>query len=188
MRDLQECTAEVFRRSERRIRRRRAGKAVAACCIPLALCVAVLVSASLAGGSTENTDGGAVIPYVRVYGGGITGRITDPAKVDQLSSQLEEFFTTIGDLGFGDGNADDNGHDGSDGVTDGGLADDLAPVPPGSIPGERLDTYTIKILRSNGRWEWYTLTGKQLYNHYAHRSVELTDSQLASLKALLGLL
>ena len=72
-------------------------------------------------------------------------------------------------------------------LTDGGLADDLAPVPPESIPGEMFDMYTIKILRSNGRWEWYTLTGKQLYNHYAHRSVELTDSQLASLKALLGL-
>ena len=188
MRDLQECKAEVLRRSEQRIRRWRVGRAVAACCIPLVLCVTVLVSASLVGGSTENADSGAAIPYVRVYGDGITGRITDPAKVDQLSSQLEEFFTTIGDLGFGNGNADDNGYDGSDGVTDGGLADDLAPVPPESIPGERLDTYTIKILRSNGRWEWYTLTGKQLYNHYAHRSVELTDSQLASLKALLGLL
>jgi hypothetical protein len=188
MRDLQECKAEVLRRSEQRIRRWRVGRAVAACCIPLALCVTVLVSASLAGGSTENADSGAAIPYVRVYGDGITGRITDPAKVDQLSSQLEEFFTTIGDLGFGNGNADDNGHDGSDGVTDGGLADDLAPVPPGSIPGERLDTYTIKILRSNGRWEWYTLTGNELRDQKSHVTVELTDSQLASLKALLGLL
>ena len=187
MRDLQECKAEVLRRSEQRIRRWRVGRAVAACCIPLALCVTVLVSASLVGGSTENADSGAAIPYVRVYGDGITGRITDPAKVDQLSSQLEEFFTTIGDLGFGNGNADDSAYDGSHGVPDGGLADDLAPVPPESIPGEMFDMYTIKILRSNGRWEWYTLTGKQLYNHYAHRSVELTDSQLASLKALLGL-
>ena len=163
MRDLQECTAEVFRRSEKRIRRRRAGKAVVACCIPLALCVAVLVSASLAGGAAS--------PCVRVYGGGTTEKITNSAKVEQIGAQLEDLFAT-----------------GGGSSVDGGAFGDLGYIPPAESPGGELETYTITITLSGGSWGWYILTGNELRDQKSHETVELTDTQLASLKALLGLL
>lgn len=164
MRDLQECKAEVLRRSEQRIRRWRVGRAVAACCIPLALCVTVLVASGLLGRDPA-TDGA----WVGVYDEA-TVRITDPAKAEQVAARLEELFATAG----------------STNSTDGSLGD-LGNIPPaGSLKGEP-KTYTILIAPPDGGREWYTLTGNELRDQKSHVTVELTDSQLASLKTLLGL-
>lgn len=169
MRNLNECRAEVFRRSENRIKERKKRRnRMLACCIPLVLCVTVLVSTGLLDRSPGDA-GGTVSPFVSVYGGGTTGRITDPAQVEQINARLEEFFVT------GDGNSDS------------GSIGDLGISPPPASPGGETETYTILISLPDGSRGWYTLEGNELHDQKNQETVELTDRQIASLKSLLGL-
>lgn len=58
MRNLEECRAEVFRRSEARIRaRKRRNIAILTACVPLVLCVALVWAAGLPGKTGERASG-----------------------------------------------------------------------------------------------------------------------------------
>ena len=58
MRNLEECRAEVFRRSEARIRARKRRKiAILTACVPLVLCVALVWAAGLPGKTGERASG-----------------------------------------------------------------------------------------------------------------------------------
>ena len=104
MRDLQACQAEVFRRSEARIKaRKQRRKHILLACIPLALCLALLLPgtmpASKDAAAPENNAGmpedmplemvqdGTVCPIAEVRVDGQS--ITDPDLLLQIHNQIE---------------------------------------------------------------------------------------------------
>lgn len=105
MRSLQECQAEVFRRSEKRIRtRRRAIRAVVAC-VPLVLCLTVfglLVRPGLPSspdGAPPKNNAASPPPAVcriDVSGAGQVTSITDEGRVRAIADTLAALNGTPG--------------------------------------------------------------------------------------------
>jgi hypothetical protein len=182
MRNLDECRAEVFRRSEEIVeKRRKRRKMVLSCCVPMVLCLAVLVVLMLPGkmdyapsnGKTEMAGpqtGGTTAVEVRgnrflsVY----SDLITDPVRVRQICDTIRGYTTK--------GNIDETLTDATDGA--GGLT-----RPPAAPPFQE-DGYIVSF---SGTGEVYTLSGNKLTNKQIGQTVELSDDQLANLKELLGL-
>lgn len=173
MRELNECKAEIFRRSQQRIRiRKQARKGILAGCILLVLCAAVLIWPE-----TPIADNRQHPPYdgigalqssamstgVCVYGFGVQKQITDPERTEQIQKRICSLL------------AKDDPAGPSDGPLYGG--------PTDSLP---LGKYTI-FIQSNGEGFRYTLIGNTLSCTQNGQSVELTDAQLESLKEILGL-
>ena len=105
MRDLQECQAEVFRRSEQRIKARKHRRnCIVALCVPLVLCLAVAMTFRLARGENGSLDGftggasqenyesfSVSMDNVKVSGPDFSKIYTEPARVLQICEQLQAF-------------------------------------------------------------------------------------------------
>lgn len=161
MRSLEECRAEVFRRSEDRIRRRRQRRnRILAVCVPLVLCVTVLAAEMLqASGKREppvNEASGDAVRRIEVSGGSEQRSITDGHTLGELTEMLEGL--TMGDA------------DGSD----------YASLPP--VTG---DVYTITTVTYAGKAAVYRLAGDRLTDETAGKTVCLSDKQAQELLALL---
>lgn len=174
MRSLDECRAEVFRRSEKRIeKRQKRRKMLLTCCVPLVLCVTLLAVCTLpdkkdtASGAVPEMMGGVNggVSSVEIRGTGVLSlyshRITEPLQVEEIYDYLQDFGTK-GDTG---------------GTLDG------MPLPP-SAPPFLEGGYTITFSNTG---EVYTLSGNELTDEQTGQTVELSDSQLARLKELIGL-
>lgn len=183
MRKLDECKAEVFRRSEGRIEKRKKRKKMFLfCCGPLVLCVAVLAVLMLPGkmdyapsdGKTEmagSQTGGTTAVEIRgnhllsVY----SDLITDPARVQQICDTIRGYTAK--------GSVDETMTDATDGAN--------GALPPPAAPPFLEGGYTVTFL---GTGEIYIIRGNQLTNKQTGQTVELSDSQLSQLKKLLGLI
>lgn len=191
MRNLDECKAEVFRRSEKRIEnRRKTRKLILTCCIPLVLCVvltAVLVlprefTGSKDFGSDKFSGGsGSYTTVVEIRGSSLTTfghyeKVTEPDKVAKIQNFLEE---NIFRVGMNDGSSEtykDEMHVGQ-------------PTPPAGKP-LLSQCYRITLSMTAGGHTFetveYTLEGELLTTE-SGACVELSEDQLAELKDLLGL-
>ena len=193
MRDLKECTAEVFRRSEKKIQaRRKRRNRVLALSIPVCLIAAawpvmnipmsMLAGASgnrapLAGEAAGNAPGGPVCPYVSVEirQAGLSpaepfGKATDPAAVAEMFHAVQSLFSDI---------------DGNGRVDDGNLP--AEENTEGHAPAEspnRPEDYTITFTAENGSRAVYRLSGNVLMNVGTGETVCLSDAQAAGLLAV----
>ena len=196
MRDLNECTAAVFRRGEKRIKERRRNRNRAlAVCIPIFLIAAVWSVMSLpamtplaeayrpnqaTGEAAGNAPESLACPYiaVEIQDGGMfpaehDGKVTDPAAIAEMFGVIDSLFAEVDGNGQKAGEnlpaMEDNEHH------------DLV-----ESPGESR-SYTITFTTEDGSQAVYRLSGNMLVNGNTNKTVFLSDAQAAGLTAVLGL-
>lgn len=190
MRDLNECQAEVFRRSETRIKeRRKARNRILALCIPLCLIVTVWSvmilptmlparesSDNAAEGIVEENVGSIVCSYTEVEIQNVSKfpehyeKLTDKIAVTKIFSSIHSLFVGVdGADHAGGGLPDADGDDNQTGNTSN---------PTG---------YMITFSTEDGSQTVYNLNDNTLLNMMTNETVILTDTQVAELKAALGI-
>lgn len=195
MRELKECTAEVFRRSENRIRERRRNRnRVLAVCIPVCLIAAVWSAMSLPGMMPEggalgndrftgeaagNAPESVACPYTaaEIQAGGILpehyGEVTDRVAVAEMFSAVNSLFA----------DAVGNGQN----VIENFPSEEENPnFDLSQSTGSRKDCM-ITFTAEDGSQTVYTLSGNILVNVNENKTIFLNDSQTAGLLAVLGL-
>ena len=166
MRSLQECQAEVFRRSEKRIRTRRRAIRAVMVCVPLVLCLTAFSLfvlpdlAALPGEPGSKNDSAAPPPAVC--------RI-DISEADQVTSVTDQ--ARIRAI--------------TDALTELNVSSD-APSGGSDIP-EASGGCTIVLVSEDSSQTAYLLTRQSLTNRDTGHNVNLTQTQAAELTALLGL-
>lgn len=198
MRDLNECQAEVFRRSEKRIRMRKQRRdRMLMACIPLVLCVtlfsAFVLPAMMPAGS-ENTgeaDGavGALteekheslscpIAEITVSGPGFSRSYTDASEVLPIFYRLNnclspepESNTAAGTEVYGDNFQN---------TPDRGDATESTAYPASG-------GYTVTLVAHDGKTTEYLFSGSTLEDLAANRVYALSQSQVQALTELLGI-
>ena len=212
MRELNECTAEVFRRGEQRIKeRRRKRNRVFAVCIPICLIAAVssaIIFPSMtpemgsdflsqaAGEAAGSAPESAACPYTaaEIQGAGLfpaehDGKVTDRSAVAELFSSVNSLFADA-DSNFLDANG--NLPAGEDFSAESFPAEN----PPADAANgnqeqtESASTWqgcTITFTAEDGSQAVYRLNGNTLVNVTTGKTVFLSDAQAAELLAILGI-
>lgn len=203
MRELNECTQEVFRRSEQRIKeRRRTRSRVLALCIPVCLIVTVWSAAVLPSmmpdlhtvySQAEGEMAGSApespfCPYaaVEIQAAGMfpeehNGKVTDRLTVAEIFDAVNSFFA----------DADGNNQDGSENLQ---YSDNLPAAEDSagdcqSKPAStnRWKVCTITFTAEDGSQVVYHLSGNALVNVSTNETVFLSDGQATGLMAVLGI-
>jgi len=197
MRDLMECQAEVFRRSEKRIKARaRRRKHILMTCIPLVFCVSLFFAflptwmpadykgapEDFGDGQTGNSSGSLVSVYAKidVTGSNISHTYTKAADVLNISNLLnacmanepESDASTNGEL-RGEENKNEEKENLFAGTTD-------AQAPA-------VKAYTITLTLHKGGTVNYRVWGNVLVNLNSNRTYQLTQAQKTALNELLGI-
>ena len=200
MRDLNECTAEVVRRGEQRIKeRRRMRGRVFAVCIPVCLIAAVWSVISLPammpamesvpqdrftgdGETAGNAPGSFVCPYtaVEIQDAGAfpaehDGKVTDRLAVDEMFGAIHALFAEA------DGNGTGQNAIGNLPAEETNGSHDFADAPGKS------KEYTITFTAEDGSRAVYRLSGNTLVNAETKETMILSDSQTAGLLSALGI-
>ena len=196
MRELNECKAEIFRRSEERIKqRKKARNRVLAFCIPLCLCLAVC-SASflpailysdksakneaadmLAKEECEYSEGSLVCSYVTAEIRNMNGtaedyqEIRDKAEVTRIFEVLYSVFPNI------DGS--------SKGDKEFGQKSNVQDYDTNA--GSKKIEYKITLTAADGSYTVYTFSDNKLCNLSTGQTIALSDEQLSELKETLNL-
>lgn len=194
MRELNECTAEVFRRSEKRIRERARNRSrVFAVCLPVCLIVTVwsviIFSgimptadtsdlAQYSGEMVENAERDPVYIAVEIQDAGLfpkehCEKVTDTAAVAEMFRAIHALF------------ADADGSNQFDSMSI-PAAEDNANSDLAEPAGIWKD-YTITFTTEEGSQAVYHLSGNTLLNVSTHEAVFLSDAQAAGLLAVLGI-
>lgn len=191
MRDLKECQAEVFRRSEKRIKeRKRRRNHILMVCVPVVLCISLYSAFVLpnrmntessdfaepemyVAGVTEDMLGSlsCSVSEITVAGSGFSQSYTDLDQILRISNRLNALETR----GWGDGNsevADDE--DGSENT-------------PGVIADSATEGYRITLVMREGENPRYLLAGNTLKNLVTNQTHTLTQIQVNELYDLLGI-
>ncbi len=188
MRSFDERRAEIFRRSGERIKKRKKAKRIMLTCIPLFVCV-ILWSVVLLGqqnkssftsDSATNTNTyfeddcappPAVYTAVEVLeqdkADGYYKKTDEPLKIDKINKFIEavvEASKTVAD-------------DYTDQIQSETDANDAT----------KSTSYEIKFIMTNGSTKSFVLNGNKLLSKADNAVYSLSDSQLGTLKALLGL-
>lgn len=186
MRSFEERKAEVFCRSEKRIRiRKRMRNSIIALCLPFGIAVAIfsvkflpkLISLNDIVGDTEITEES----YEYEYAAGIdycsleishtmaspesSKNITDKASVENIYNTIQSIFLV-------DGNSNGTTNAGGSNKTDENFS--------------VADTYILTFTADDGFKTVYTLNGNTLICKTNRQITTLTDKQLKNLKKLLG--
>lgn len=188
MRELNECTAEVFRRSEKRIEERKKNRNhILVLCIPLCLIVTVcsvmilpglMLTRNLKNAAQENmgeveysADENKIHPYVLVEVQNIGSSSEHYQKIDD-TVQITELYSLICNL-YETDSAEEGGAD---------------KVNDYEISGSSIiSSYTIKFTSEDGSQTNYRLCGYCLANEATGETVYLNDSQLSELQKFLAL-
>lgn len=193
MREINECTAEVFRRSEKRIKERKRNRnRILALCIPLCLIVTVcsvtILPAMMSSMRTKNdaaemvgdTDGSLVCSYttVEIQNADLSleyyEKVTDQTTVTNIFSVIHSLFADNDepdqDVGEAFETNEDNLHTDQDGSTN------------------RLKGYAITFTTEDGSKTVYNLNGNVLLNVNTNETVFLGDEQVVELMAVLAIL
>ena len=193
MRNLKECQAEVFRRSEQRINeRKKRRKHLLMLCIPLVLCLTTVSGLLLSGfGLSKSTDeaipesipelyydGSATYPAVDVFSGsvavsgnGLSHLYTAEEKVQGITDLIDKVVNTMQVT-----------------TATGSLSTESTQV--GSAPPEedpKDNTYRILIRHGNGTVAEYSLSGAFLTDHTTQQTYPIPEDTYAALQALLDL-
>ena len=193
MRKFEERKAEIFRRSENRIKERKQNRRrMLGVCVPLCLALAVGSVAILPEvlpvgpdyASGENAampeySGGAIVRKVQI-------EVIDPnASEDELTGESYIFFEGAGQMYYSMESAVEKGR----GNENDKLNDDQPNVNTEEIflGGKHLPDYRITFVFQDGSEEVYTLEGYTLTNNTICKSIILTEAQRNELLEGLGL-
>ena len=194
MRELHECQAEVFRRSEKRIKERKQRRQrILMTCIPLVLCLTIFGAflfpqlnnnmqapegmpeskTQAAMGQDENQSMPCSIAEIKVSGNGVSIRYTDVADLLLISDQLNTYGTREPETS---GTTNEDGSDRSENADDvvGGVADSVNAA------------YTITLITHEGEKTEYQLIGNTLFNQTTNQAYTLTYEQAKELREILG--
>ena len=202
MRDLNECTAEVFRRGKQRIReRRRKRSRILAVCIPICLIAAVWSAMSPPAGKPEGETLGQDLVSGDALGSAPeslacpyaaaeiqTGihpehceEVTDPVAVAEMFKAIHSIFA----------DADGNGQDTSENfqVNEDPRADEGNdnPAQIESASTAKDYNYRITFTAEDGSQAVYHRSGNTLLNVSTNKAIILSSAQVAELAAVLGL-
>ena len=202
MRELNECTAEVFRRGEQRIKeRRRKRNRVLALCIPVCLIVTVWSATALpammpAEGISDrvppaeealgNAGASIVCPYtaVEIQDFGLFPEEHYETVTDQLV--VAEMCQAIQSL-FADADGNDRNNDGNPPAGEiFPAAEDNTNLDMSGSAGKRKG-FSITFTAEDGTQAVYHLSENALVNASTNETVFLSDSQAAGLIAVLGI-
>ena len=197
MREINECTAEVFRRSEKRIKERKRNRnRILAFCIPLCLIVTVwsimilpaMMPASKSDnnagegmdimGSVDGTDASFVRVEIMSIGTATQSTIQkdDATEVAQIYSTLQSSF-----VNSGGGNKES--------VDEEAVDDALTENKDYSQSGTTNLSSGFRIIftTDNGAQTIYSLSGDKLINEKTKQETILTEDQRSNLMNMLGL-
>ena len=197
MREINECTAEVFRRSENRIKERKRNRnRILAFCIPLCLIVTVwsimilpaMMPASKSDnnagegmdimGSVDGTDASFVRVEIMSIGTATQSTIQkdDATEVAQIYSTLQSSF-----VNSGGGNKES--------VDEEAVDDALTENKDYSQSGTTNLSSGFRIIftTDNGAQTIYSLSGDKLINEKTKQETILTEDQRSNLMNMLGL-
>ncbi len=186
MRTLNECQAEVFRRSEKRIKARKQRRNhVLTNCVPLALCVSMLAVVMLSGGKAKAPEAG-VPPQnesvqcsalkIEVSGQGKTKEYTDPEVVTTVYAQLSGYYHASTEDSVSTDTAGENAFTGKNGITS-----EITNSATGS------NGYRIGITLQEGSKLSFDLDGMVLTVRNTQRSYTLTKQQYKELTEILDI-
>ena len=196
MRELHECQAEVFRRSEKRIKeRKQRSKRILMTCIPLVLCLTAFgafmfpqlfnhkqapedmlgpAGTQAAMGQDEYQGLTCAIAEIKVSGNGVSMHYTDVADLLLISDQLHTYGTRAPET---------NAAVSEDGSDRNENADDVI----GSITYSANAAYTITLITHEGVKTEYCLFGNTLRNQTTNQAYTLTYEQAKELRDMLGI-
>ena len=197
MRNFEERKAEVFRRSEKRIKERKARRNhILMACIPLVLCITIL-GAFLRPNVTPDgaAEPGDTRPVVDGMGSdGFTSLSCPIAKITVSGNNFSISHTEVADLLLISDQLYSYGTraPSSNGTTDNVVDEDDVPKDNGEdVSGSIMDSanaaYTITMVTHEGVKTEYQLVGKNLTNLTTNQTYKLTQTQANELRTLLGI-
>ena len=195
MRNFEERKAEVFRRSEKRIKERKARRNhILMACIPLVLCITLLGAFLFPGATPEDPS------FNGSAGGGLTEEkfesLSCPiAKITVTGGNFSQTYKEVEDLLLISDQLYSYGSRGSEtnGTTDDGIASEgedrkeNADDVSGSVADSANIAYTITLITHEGVKTEYQLVGKTLENLTTKQTYHLSQTQVNELYELLGI-
>ena len=195
MRNFEERKAEVFRRSEKRIKERKQRRNhILMACIPLVLCITLLGAFLFPGATPEDPS------FNGAAGGGLTEEkfesLSCPiAKITVKGGNFSQTYKEVEDLLLISDQLYSYGSRGSEtnGTTDDGIASEgedrkeNADDVSGSVADSANIAYTITLITHEGVKTEYQLVGKTLKNLTTKQTYNLSQTQVNELYELLGI-
>ena len=195
MRNLTEFQAEVFCRSEKRIKERKQRRNhLIMACLPLVLCITILGAFLFPGATPEDPS----------FNGSAGGDLTEEkfeslscpiAKITVTGGNFSQTYKEVEDLLLISDQLYSYGSRGSEtnGTTDDGIASEgedrkeNADDIYGNITDNSSVAYTITLVTHEGVKTEYQLTGKTLKNLTTKQTYDLSQTQVNELYELLGI-
>ena len=195
MRNFEERKAEVFRRSEKRIKERKQRRNhILMACIPLVLCITLLGAFLFPGATPEDPS------FNGSAGGGLTEEkfesLSCPiAKIKVTGGNFSQTYKEVEDLLLISDQLYSYGSRGpkTNGTTDDGIASEgedrkeNADDVSGSVADSANIAYTITLITHEGVKTEYQLVGKTLKNLTTKQTYNLSQTQVNELYELLGI-
>ena len=195
MRNFEERKAEVFRRSEKRIKERKARrKHILMACIPLVLCITLLGAFLFPGATPEDPS------FNGSAGGGLTEEkfesLSCPiAKITVAGGNFSQTYKEVEDLllisdqlySYGSRGAETNGNSNNGIAAEGDDRKENADDIYGNITDHSNVAYTITLVTHEGVKTEYRLAGKTLENLTTKQTYHLSQTQVNELYELLGI-
>ena len=195
MRNFEERKAEVFRRSEKKIKERKQRRNhILMACIPLVLCITLLGAFLFPGATPEDPS------FNGSAGGGLTEEkfesLSCPiAKITVTGGNFSQTYKEVEDLLLISDQLYSYGSRGSEtnGTTDDGIASEgedrkeNADDVWGSVADSANIAYTITLITHEGVKTEYQLAGKTLKNLTTKQTHNLSQTQVNELYELLGI-
>ena len=195
MRNLNECQAEVFRRSEKRIQKRKQRRNhLIMACLPLVLCITILGAFLFPGGIPEDPG------FNGAAGGGLTEEkfesLSCPiAKITITGGNFSQTYREVEDLllisdqlySYGSRGEETNGTTDDSIASEGEDRKEHADDIYGNITDHSNVAYTITLVTHEGVKTEYRLAGKTLENLTTKQTYHLSQTQVNELYELLGI-
>lgn len=198
MREINECTAEVFRRSEKRIKERKRNRnRILAFCIPLCLIVTVwsimILPAMMPASKSDNNAGGGMdimgsvdgtaAAYVRVEVMS-TGTATQSAILKDDADEVAQIYYTVQSSFVNSGGG--NKESAKEEAEDDALTDENKDYSQSGTTNLS-SGFRIIFITENGAQTIYSLSGDKLVNETTKQETILTEEQRSNLLDMLGL-
>ena len=198
MREINECTAEVFRRSEKRIKERKRNRnRILAFCIPLCLIVTVwsimILPAMMPANKSNNAAGegmdmagsvdGTAAAYVRVEVMS-TGTATQSAILKDDADEVAQIYYTVQSSFVNSGGG--NKESAKEETEDDALTDENKDYSQSGTTNLS-SGFRIIFSTENGAQTIYSLSGDKLINETTKQETILAEDQRSNLLNMLGL-
>ena len=198
MREINECTAEVFRRSEKKIKERKRNRnRILAFCIPLCLIVTVwsimILPAMMPASKSDNNAGegmdimgsvdGTAAAYVRVEVMS-TGTATQSAILKDDADEVAQIYYTVQSSFVNSGGG--NKESAKEEAEDDALTDENKDYSQSGTTNLS-SGFRIIFSTENGAQTIYSLSGDTLINETTKQETILAEDQRSNLLNMLGL-